>query len=227
MTRVVDFEHRLGRVTEAEAVDAIFFGERLQFAVVISHTGVAFAMVVAKHQVDDVPTSATNARRMRFDIDRLRDREGARRLKRSEPFDLDDTDAADAGDAKIVVLAERGDMNPETTAGLEDGGPNGDFDIDAIDGSTEFGGVRAPADSLAQRVWQRVIRRPSAWAVRPWPRDRVIRYVVTVISLSLTTAIMMRVVHFNPLQPGADLIFDDTTPTGGDFGAHEIGRAHV
>jgi len=42
---------------------------------------------------------------------------------------------------------------------------------------------------------------------------------VTVVSLALTTAIMMNIVHLNP-PSSKDLIFDDTTPTGGDFGAH-------
>ncbi|MEX2626123.1 MAG: hypothetical protein WD225_04525, partial [Ilumatobacteraceae bacterium] len=42
-----------------------------------------------------------------------------------------------------------------------------------------------------------------------------------------TTAIMMNVVHLNPLLPGRDLVFDDTTPTGGDFGAHVWGPAFL
>ncbi|NNE12061.1 MAG: hypothetical protein HKN41_07415, partial [Ilumatobacter sp.] len=82
-------------------------------------------------------------------------------------------------------------------------------------------------DSFATRAWQRLIRRPAAWAGRPWPADRVVRYVVTVLALSITTVIMMSVVHFNPLRPGQDLIFDDTTPTGGDFGAHVWGPAFM
>ncbi len=35
-----------------------------------------------------------------------------------------------------------------------------------------------------------------------------------------TTVIMMMVVHLNPFSPNDDLIFDHTTPTGGDMGAH-------
>jgi hypothetical protein len=84
-----------------------------------------------------------------------------------------------------------------------------------------------PAVPIAERVWRRIVRRPTEWAAQPWPRDRIYRYVVTVLALSLTTGIMMNVVHFNPIRPGQDLIFDDTTPTGGDFGAHVWGPAFM
>ena len=61
---------------------------------------------------------------------------------------------------------------------------------------------------------------------RPWPTDRIVRYVVTVFSLVVTTVIMFNVVHLNPFA-GKDLVFDDTTPTGGDFGAHVWGPAYL
>ena len=38
---------------------------------------------------------------------------------------------------------------------------------------------------------------------------------------------MMNVVHLNPLNPGADLVLDRTTPTGGDMGAHVWGPAFL
>ncbi len=87
----------------------------------------------------------------------------------------------------------------------------------------------APESSvlLAERVWSRIIRRPTAWASAPWPAERIVKYVVTVLSLTITTGIMMNVVHLNPLRPSQDLIFDDTTPTGGDFGAHVWGPAYL
>ena len=83
-----------------------------------------------------------------------------------------------------------------------------------------------------QRAWRRIVRRPAAWAARPWTNARMIRYAVTVVSLSVTTVIMMKVVHFNPLAifpfwADSDLVFDDTTPTGGDFGAHVWGPAFL
>lgn len=81
--------------------------------------------------------------------------------------------------------------------------------------------------SLAERAWNRIVRRPKAWAESPWDGGRTIRFVVTLVSLFVTTAIMMKVVHLNPLRPGTDLIFDDTTPTGGDFGAHVWGPAFM
>lgn len=84
--------------------------------------------------------------------------------------------------------------------------------------------VSEPA--LLDRVWQRIVRRPTAWARRPWPTDRLVKYVVTVLSLVITTGVMLNVVHLSPL-PGRDLVFDDTTPTGGDFGAHVWGPAFL
>ncbi|MDJ0770510.1 MAG: hypothetical protein QNJ12_17080 [Ilumatobacter sp.] len=79
---------------------------------------------------------------------------------------------------------------------------------------------------LLTRVGRRIVRRPSAWMNRPWPPDRILRYVVTFVTLSVTTYVMMNVVHLSPF-PGRDLIFDDTTPTGGDFGAHVWGPAYL
>ena len=58
--------------------------------------------------------------------------------------------------------------------------------------------------------------------------DRAHRAVsVTALPLVITTVVMMNVVHFNPLNPSADLIFDHTTPTGGDMGAHVWGPAFL
>ena len=69
---------------------------------------------------------------------------------------------------------------------------------------------------LFERAWRRAVRRPTDWAHRPWPNDRIVRLLVTVLALGCTTAVMMNVVHLNPLRPGEDLVFDNTTPTGGD-----------
>lgn len=101
-----------------------------------------------------------------------------------------------------------------------------------IDGTAESIDDTADAapparDPIGRRVWRRMIRRPVDWANRPWPPERILRYVVTVLSLGITTGIMMNLVHFNPLWPSRDLVFDDTTPTGGDFGAHVWGPAYL
>ena len=99
--------------------------------------------------------------------------------------------------------------------------------VDSIEpGATDLVVAEDPVP-LATRVSRRVIRRPVEWANRPWSNDRIIRYVVTVLSLGVTTGIMMNLVHFNPLWPSRDLVFDDTTPTGGDFGAHVWGPAYL
>ena len=66
-----------------------------------------------------------------------------------------------------------------------------------------------------------------AWFDRDWDDARIWKFALTSFSLVLTTAIVMNVVHLNPLSPGSDLIFDDNTPTGGDFGAHVWGPAFL
>ncbi len=80
--------------------------------------------------------------------------------------------------------------------------------------------------SSIMRFGQRLVRRPTEWVNRPWTTQRLVRYIVTVVSLAVTTGVMLNVVHLSPF-PGRDLVFDDTTPTGGDFGAHVWGPAFL
>lgn len=84
----------------------------------------------------------------------------------------------------------------------------------------------APAP-LSARVIERVFRRPRSWLSSDWDDDRIWRFGFTAFALAVTTVVMMNVVHLNPLSPSADLIFDDNTPTGGDFGAHVWGPAFL
>lgn len=86
--------------------------------------------------------------------------------------------------------------------------------------------VPSRAVALATKIVKRIIRRPVAWIERPWPNDRVIKTTVSMFALVVTTGIMMNVVHLSPFA-SKDLIFDDTTPTGGDFGAHVWGPAYL
>ncbi len=76
--------------------------------------------------------------------------------------------------------------------------------------------------SLAAHVGARIVRRPVAWWNAPWSTERTIKLIVTALSLLITTWIITRVVHFTPLPfaGDSDLILDQTTPTGGDMGAH-------
>ncbi len=78
-----------------------------------------------------------------------------------------------------------------------------------------------------ERAGRRIVRRPLRWAQRPWPTSRTVQFAVTAVTLIVTTVIMMNVVHLNPLNMKADLIFDDNTPTGGDMGAHVWGPAFL
>jgi hypothetical protein len=93
--------------------------------------------------------------------------------------------------------------------------------------SVDDGPVEPADDGLLVRAARRVVRRPLAWATAPWPWERIVMVAFTAFALVSTTAIMMNVVHFNPFSPERDLVFDDTTPTGGDFGAHVWGPAFL
>lgn len=87
-------------------------------------------------------------------------------------------------------------------------------------------GAPAPVSAL-QRVVRRISRRPQQWMSSEWDSSRIWKFSFTAFSLAVTTTIMMNVVHLNPLSPAADLVFDNNTPTGGDFGAHVWGPAFL
>ncbi|QRN80656.1 MAG: hypothetical protein JK586_03525, partial [Nocardiopsis sp. BM-2018] len=127
--------------------------------------------------------------------------------------------------ADVVELDEPDDevTDDEVEVADEPDEPEVADEPDAGDDERRAAGVR----EFAARVGTRIVRRPVAWARRDWTRDRVVRVSFTSFALVVTTAIMMNVVHFNPLSPSRDLIFDDTTPTGGDFGAHVWGPAYL
>jgi hypothetical protein len=102
-----------------------------------------------------------------------------------------------------------------------DGDPTDPDDKEQAAGEQAAGEADASsAPSFASRAAGRIFRRPIAWWQRPWSTERIVRVLVTSATLVTTTVVMMMVVHFNPLSPARDLIFDDTTPTGGDMGAH-------
>jgi hypothetical protein len=107
-------------------------------------------------------------------------------------------------------------------------GTAGDASGDAgdVDGVHDVAG-RDRHEGIVARVGRRIVRRPVAWWQRPWPNDRVVRVLVTSTILVVTTVIMMLIVHLNPISPSRDLVFDRTTPTGGDMGAHVWGPAFL
>src|SRR5918995_1224811 len=77
------------------------------------------------------------------------------------------------------------------------------------------------------RFGRRIVRRPVTWWRRPWTNERIVRTLVTSTILVTSTVIMMMIVHLNPFAPGRDLVFDQTTPTGGDMGAHVWAPAYL
>ena len=85
----------------------------------------------------------------------------------------------------------------------------------------------AVASPWYRRAGRRVVRRPVAWWRRPWTNERVVRVLVTSSVLVTSTVIMMMIVHLNPFSPSSDLVFDQTTPTGGDMGAHVWAPAYL
>ncbi len=78
-----------------------------------------------------------------------------------------------------------------------------------------------------RRAGRRIVRRPVAWWRRPWTNERVVQVLVTSTILVISTVIMMMIVHLNPFSPSRDLVFDQTTPTGGDMGAHVWAPAYL
>jgi hypothetical protein len=113
-----------------------------------------------------------------------------------------------------------------------DGDAKADRDVELTEtaagiGQTELKAPAPPVElPMLERAWRRIVRRPTEWANRPWPTERLVKYIVTVVSLVVTTGIMFNVVHLSPFA-GRDLVFDNTTPTGGDFGAHVWGPAFI
>ncbi len=128
---------------------------------------------------------------------------------------LDDEFLGDRDAERFVRAVERSDtmVRPDIDAAL-------DSEL-MVDDITAADLTADPAsNALATRIGRRIVRRPVAWWNREWTNERVIRVLVTSTALVTTTVIMMLIVHFNPLSPSRDLLLDDTTPTGGDMGAH-------
>ena len=100
-------------------------------------------------------------------------------------------------------------------------------DDDLIDVEPEWAHSHEPVaerrPSWPARAGRRLVRRPVEWAEQPWPTERIVRVAVTGVTLLVTTVVMMSAVH---LLFG-DLVFADTTPTGGDMGAHVWGPAFL
>ncbi len=102
-------------------------------------------------------------------------------------------------------------------------------DDDLVEGDVDIDWTHThePADeqrpSWPVRAGRRIVRRPVQWAEQPWPTERIVRVTVTGATLLVATVVMMSAVH---LLFG-DLVFADTTPTGGDMGAHVWGPAFL
>ncbi|MGB7877119.1 MAG: hypothetical protein WBL31_00030, partial [Ilumatobacteraceae bacterium] len=113
-----------------------------------------------------------------------------------------------------TVITAAPDIDP-------DGGFDRDGDVGPYSSSDDAGAEDATVPGgVGSRVVHRVFRRPVAWWRRPWTNQRIVQVLVTSAILVTTTVVMMLVVHLNPLSPSSDLVFDRTTPTGGDMGAH-------
>ena len=144
--------------------------------------------------------------------------------------DLDGTDAtADGGEGEDFGAWFDREFDPpgvEQTPGsvIVEERPDdaaGPSDDDAIESDP------STSDGAGSRFVRRVFRRPIAWWNRPWSSQRVVQVLVTSAVLVTTTVVIMLVVHLNPLSPGSDLVFDRTTPTGGDMGAHVWAPAYL
>ena len=133
VARLVDRVLRLGDVAEPEEVDPVLLGQRLQLAVVVALAAVALAVVRREQQVDDVPARLAHLRRVGVDLDGGGHRVRARRLQGPLPLDLDHAHPADAGDAQVGVVAERGDPDAQLLGGIEDRRPERHLVVLAVD----------------------------------------------------------------------------------------------
>ncbi|MFN8022698.1 MAG: 6-pyruvoyl-tetrahydropterin synthase-related protein [Acidimicrobiales bacterium] len=113
---------------------------------------------------------------------------------------------------ELIARAQRADDPDEAD---ESGRPEGPDDT-----ADTAGGIARPPVPWHVRAGRRVVRRPMAWVDRPWPTDRIIRFVVTALCLGGTTWAALQTVH-------PDLVFTNNTPTGGDMGAHVMGPAFL
>ena len=129
--------HRLLHVAEAEVVDPVLLGQRLQLADAVADAGVAVAAVLAQQQFEDVPAGHAHGLRVGVDRDGRGDGIGAGRLQGPLPLHLDHADAADAGHLEVGVVAERGDAHPDALGRFEDGGAQGHFGLHAVDGDRD------------------------------------------------------------------------------------------
>lgn len=125
----------------------------------------------------------------------------------------DDITGHTADDTADVLV----DLEPDSTDSTDTDADDAGTDVEAGD---EIDVDAPPAVSPLSRVVARIARRPLGWWRRPWSTERIVRVLVTSAALVTSTVVVMLVVHLNPLSPARDLIFDDTTPTGGDMGAH-------
>jgi len=133
---------------------------------------------------------------------------------------LMDDDARDADTLTARVDDETPAGTPPGSGSVAPGDDRTEPGDDVAGGDSSEGSPSARNGGLAARIARRVVRRPVAWWQRPWTNERVVQVLVTAAALVTTTVVMMMIVHLNPLSPSRDLVFDDTTPTGGDMGAH-------
>ena len=145
VARLVGLEQGLFGMPEGVLGDAVLLGQRLQLAVAVAHAAVALAAVLAEQQLEHVLAGHADLARVRLDVHRVDDREGAGRLQRPLALDLHDAHAADAGHVEVGVVAQRRDGDAGVLGGLEDGHAEGDLGLDAVDGDAHLGadGVRA------------------------------------------------------------------------------------
>ena len=116
-------------------------------------------------------------------------------------------------------------MGPMGDQLLERGAaPFGDDDDLDLDDDLDPQRPGRPYDSdgrpVVSRVAARIVRRPRGWLDAPWPTDRVIRVLTTVLLLGGATYAAVMAIH-------PDLVFTNNTPTGGDMGAHVMGPAFL
>ena len=116
-----------------------------------------------------------------------------------------------------AMMGAMGDQLLERGTAPIGGGDHIDIDDDRSAPDRRRGRIAHP---LAPRIGARIVQRPRRWLDAPWPTDRVVRFVITLLLVGGATFAVVKAVHL-------DLVFTNNTPTGGDMGAHVMGPAFL
>ena len=105
---------------EMPLADAERVGEVLQLAIAVSLANLAVHRMVVQEQFDDVAASLADGGRVRLHLHAFPHLRTARRHIKAHAFDVDDADAARAGQTQVGMVAKPGDVDAQLLRRLHD-----------------------------------------------------------------------------------------------------------